>query len=159
MLGARDRAVTDVEPITGQVAQILNSREIVINRGEKQGVRKGMTFAVLDPKAEDITDPSTGDILGSVDRPKVNVRVVQVQDRLALARTFRKWRVNVGGGATLSGFSSLFAPPKYETRYETLRTDEATWEDLDEAESFVKTGDPVKQILDDDMASAPVPQQ
>ena len=29
------------------------------------------------------------------------------------------------------------------TKYETLKTDEKTWEDLSESESYVKTGDPV----------------
>ena len=33
------------------------------------------------------------------------------------------------------------------TRQETLKTSEKTWEDLDEKESYVKTGDPVVQII------------
>lgn len=137
------------EPIVGKVARILNSRELIINRGSSHGVWKGMHFNVLDPKAEDIRDPDTNEVLGSVDRPKVRVEIIQTKDRLSLARTYRKWRVNVGGSG-LSGFSSYFAPPKWETRYETFRTDEATWEDLEEEKSFVKTGDPVVQIMSEE---------
>ena len=39
-------------------------------------------------------------------------------------------------------------PPKWETKYETLKTEEKTWEDLDEVDSYVKIGDPVVQILE-----------
>ena len=44
-------------------------------------------------------------------------------------------------------------PPKWITKYETLKTEEKTWEDLDEEKSYVKTGDPVVQVMvanDDD---------
>lgn len=137
-------------PIRGQVARVLNARELVINRGSSHGVRKGMKFDVLDPKAEDIPDPETGEILGSINRPKVRVEVARVEEKLALARTFQKWEVNVGGSSSIAGLSRIFAPPKYVTRYETLKTDESTWEDLDESESYVKSGDPVVQVLFDE---------
>lgn len=37
-------------------------------------------------------------------------------------------------------------PPKYIEEYETLKTKEDTWEDLDEEQSYVKTGDPAVQV-------------
>jgi hypothetical protein len=139
------------QAIEGSVAKILTARELVINRGSADGVERGMKFEVLDPKLEDITDPDTGESLGGIDRPKVVVEVTRVADRLAIARTYRHKRVNVGGtGGFLSGASALakqFEPPRYVTRYETLKTDEATWEDLDESRSFVKTGDPVREVI------------
>lgn len=137
------------KPIRGKVARILNSRDLVINVGSKDGVVVGMYFAVLDPKGEDIKDPDTGEVLGSVERPKVRVQVVKVQERLSVASTYKKREVNVGGlGTGLSGgFAEFFMPPKYVTKYETLRTTERTWEDLDEKESYVKIGDPVVQVV------------
>jgi hypothetical protein len=138
-------------PIEGRVAKILTARELVINRGSKHGVERGMKFEVLDPKLEDIEDPDTGKSLGGIDRPKVSVEVTRVAEQLAIARTFRSKRINVGGsGGLFAGASSLakqFEPPRYQTRYETLKTDESTWEDLDESKSFVKTGDPVREIV------------
>ncbi|HEV7774547.1 MAG TPA: hypothetical protein VGO48_14795 [Conexibacter sp.] len=133
------------EPIAGKVARILNSRELVINRGTEDGVALRMVFEVLAPQGEDIRDPDTGDILGSVDRPKVVVRIVQVSERMAVARTFRSRRRNIGGVGSLRVFDNMFAPPKYVTEYDTLKTNEQTWEDLDEEDSFVKIGDPVRQ--------------
>ena len=141
------------EPIRGKVAQILNSRELVINAGSNSGVAVGMRFEVMDAKGEDIKDPATGELLGSLERPKVKVEVSKVQERLSVASTYKKETVNVGGGGlevgmVSSSLSQLFMPAKYETRYETLKTEEKTWEDLDEEDSYVKIGDPVVQVLE-----------
>jgi hypothetical protein len=134
--------MTIQDPIRGRVARILNSRELVINKGHSDGVQDGMYFAVLDPNAEDITDPETGEVLGSIHRPKTFVKIVTVEERLSLARTFRQW--NRGGQLSgLSGLSELLGPPRVVV--ESLKTSESTWEQLDEKESFVKTGDPVVQ--------------
>lgn len=110
-----------------------------------------MYFDVLDPKGEDITDPDTGEVLGSVERPKVRVQVVKVEDKLSVAATFRKKEVNIGGRANLNvtGLAEMFMPPKIVTKYETLKTPEKTWEDMDENESYVKTGDPVVQVTEE----------
>ena len=143
------------EAIKSKVARVLNSREIVIAAGSEDGVSVGMYFDVLDPKGEDIRDPDTQEVLGSVDRPKVRVRVTKVQGRLAVASTFKKEQINIGGvndGAGLSSLASIgllgrsLMPPKFVTKYETLKTDEKTWEDLEESQSYVKTGDPVLQV-------------
>src|SRR5262249_52570621 len=90
-------------PIRGKVAQILNSRNLVINVGSRDGVVVGMYFDVLDPKGEDIKDPDTGEVLGSVERPKVRVQIVQVQERLSVASTYKQRQVNVGGQGLGSG--------------------------------------------------------
>lgn len=135
------------EPIRGKVAQVLNSREIVINVGATNGVVVGMRFEVVDSKGEDIRDPDTNELLGSIDRPKVKVRIVKVKDKLSLAATQEK-RVNVGGQWGIGDFSRMLMPPKWVTKYETLKTEEKTWEDLAEGESYVKIGDPVVQIVE-----------
>jgi hypothetical protein len=76
------------ERIRGKVAQILNVRELVINRGSDAGVIEGMEFAVLNRQGTRIVDPDTEQELGSVEIPKVLVRVVRVEPRLAVARTY-----------------------------------------------------------------------
>ncbi len=139
------------DPIRGRVAKILNSRELAINIGATHGVKIGMYFDVLDQEHENISDPETGEILGSIERPKVTVKVVSVRDRFAVATTFKTKRVNVGGssnfGLLASGLSEALMPPKWVTKYETLKTEEVTWENLKEEESYVKTGDPVIQVF------------
>ena len=146
-------------PIRGKVARILNSREMVINVGVQNGVTVGMRFEVMDAKGEDIRDPDTGELLGSLERPKVEVEVAKVQERLSVASTYKQESVNVGG-AGIGGFigmplGEMLMPAKWETRYETLKTEEKTWEDLEEEDNYVKTGDPVVQVL----TGASIPQE
>ena len=136
--------------IRGKVAQVINSREVALNIGSEHGVELNMLFDILTPKGQDIKDPDTGEVLGSVERTKTRVKVIQVKERLSVASTYRKRRVNVGGLGIAFNRSGLFEPPKWETRYETLKTNETTWDELTEEESYISTGDPVMQIFDED---------
>jgi hypothetical protein len=133
--------------IRGKVAQVLNSRELALNVGTERGVQVGMLFDVLEPKGEDIVDPDTGEVLGSLARPKVRIKVISVQPKLAVASTYKKERVNVGGvGIGSAGLAQLLSPPEYVTQYETLKTTEKTWEDISEMDSYVKRGDPIVEV-------------
>ena len=142
--------ISKVEPIRGKVARVLNSREVALNLGARDGVKLGMVFSILGDDGSEIIDPDTGEVLGSIDRPKVRVKVKALKDRISVAETFVSRRVNVGGTGllplTTSPLSELFEPPRWETRYVTLTTDEDTWEESDEA--HVSTGDPVVQEFD-----------
>lgn len=138
--------------IRGKVARVLNSREVALNIGYVDGVKPDMCFDIMDRKLEHIRDPDSGEVLGSIERPKVQVKVIHIQEKLSLASTFKATRVNTGGyaGYSLADIGVLtraLIPPRWETKYETLKTDEKTWEDLEESESFVNVGDPVVQIL------------
>lgn len=108
------------------------------------------TLNIMDQKHQGIEDPDTGQVLGSVERPKARVKITVIQAKLSLA-THKKTRVNVGGRGGLAtlqgGLAHALMPPKWVTKYETLKTVEKTWEDLDEKESFVKIGDPVVEAL------------
>lgn len=134
-------------PIRGKVARVFNSREIAINVGSTNGVVVGMRFDVVDPK-EDIRDPDTDEILGSLNLSKIRVRITRVQERLSLATTQKK-RINVGGHDPLGDFSRWLMPPKWITKYESLKAEEKLWEEISEEESYVKVGDPVVQVIED----------
>ena len=135
-----------VEPIHGKVARVLNSREVALNIGSNDGVEVGMIFKILSTKGSDIRDPDSGELLGSVDVVKTSVKVTIVQERVAVASTYRTYKVNVGGAAL--GLSRWFEPPKWETRFETLKIDEADTEELDEEDAIVHAGDPVVQKIE-----------
>ena len=148
---------TRVEPIRGKVAKILNTREVALNVGTQQGVQLGMVFNILAPGSGEVRDPDTGEVLGSVDLAKAMVRVNAAHEKFAVAGTFRSKRVNVGGTASAGidlynhNIRRLFEPPKWETRYETLKVKggfEAVTEQLDEDDSYVSVGDPVLQVVD-----------
>lgn len=132
--------------IRGLVAKILDSRSLVINKGSNDGVAKTMVFEVLDKNATKIIDPETKENLGSIDRPKVRVRVVDVSDRLAIAETFETYTYNRGGMGGFPNISRMLAAPDYVKKVETLRSEEKEWDSLPEERSYVKVGDPVRQI-------------
>ena len=136
-----------IEPIRGKIARVLSTRDVALNKGSVDGVQIGMVFKILSSKGAEITDPDTGEVIGSVDLEKTSVRVTSVQDRVSVASTFRTHRVNVGGSGM--ALTRIFEPPKWETHVETLETHENAREELPEEESFVKTGDPVVQVIED----------
>jgi hypothetical protein len=143
--------------LVGKVARVLNSREIAINLGLNYGIKFGMLFDVVDPKGEEIVDPETREILGSLERAKVRVKVIAVYPKMSVASTYKTREINVGG----SGKSGMFAfeqvtssivhdllPPKWIKEVETLKTTEKTWENLELKDSYVKIGDPVVEVID-----------
>lgn len=75
--------------LVGRVAQVLNARELVINIGSDAGVTEGRRFKVLAEQAMDVTDPDTGEVLGTVDREKTRVEAVEVRPRISICRTYR----------------------------------------------------------------------
>ena len=134
--------------IHGKVARVLNKREIAINVGTENGVTIGMYFSVMEIHDEDIKDPDTGEVLGSIERPKVRLRVTHVQERFSVAATYRKDQVNTGGDfLSLGPFARSLMPPNWVTRYETLSKIEEAMDVLDEEDSYVKVGDLVVQVI------------
>lgn len=71
------------QPIRGKVAQILSSTELVMNVGSADGVTVGMPFNVV--RITEIKDPDTSKVLGKVERPKISLKVTEVQNELSAA--------------------------------------------------------------------------
>ena len=143
------------QPIRGKVARLLNKREIAINIGSNNGVTIGMYFDVMNASETDIIDPDTNEVLGSIERPIVRVKVTHVQESLSVASTYKSKRVNVGGTSTiatsiLNTALLLDRSPKWVTKYETLEETKETETPFDEEDSKVKTGDSVVQVFEVD---------
>ncbi len=137
--------VKDTPLLQGKVAKILTEREVVINIGSAQGVKKGMKFAILAPTPEEILDPETGEKLDVVDRPKVTVQATEVREKITICSTYRTTTLS-GGALTLSySIARLFDPPRVVP--ETLRIEDSSLPaPLSPEESYVKIGDRVKQV-------------
>lgn len=137
--------------IEGKVAAILNNRELAINRGKIAGVKKDMIFGVFETK-EGIKDPDTAEVLGSVETVKIRVKVLDVQPKLSVCRTYETYQTNIGGAgkplfATLQTMQTIFeSPPKWVTRVKTLKSEDAPFEELGVTGSFVRIGDKVRQL-------------
>ena len=74
--------------VEGKVAKILGKGEIVVNRGRLHGVRAGMLFEIFAPEGEEVWDPDTGETLGTVEDVKAKAEIIEVKDKLAVARIF-----------------------------------------------------------------------
>ena len=84
-----------VDVIDGRVAQIIGEREVIINRGQKDGVSRGMIFDVLrGDQPVQVTDPETGESLGACERTKTSIVVAESYDRFAVCEPVA--RLSVG---------------------------------------------------------------
>ena len=75
--------MSQTKPIRGKVAQVLNNKEIVLNLGTEHGVYKGMCFNIVE--TTQIIDPDSSKILGNVERQKLLVKTIDVQEKLSVA--------------------------------------------------------------------------
>jgi hypothetical protein len=137
--------------LEGLVAAILNARELVINLGQTQGVRLGMKFAVLAETPLEISDPTSGEVLDTIDREKVRVEASEVRDKVTICRTYRIKKIPGGMlplGAVASMVELMSRPPREVTETLLLR-DSTMPPPLSEEESHVKIKDRVVQVPDE----------
>lgn len=133
--------------LKGKVAAILNERELVVNLGSDAGVAEGMKFKVLEPTRQ-ILDPDTGEPLGTFEREKVRVKILEVNPKYSVGSTYETYQVTVGSGG-MPDLSHLWGRSRQVTRVRTLRLDGGLYmEPMDETKSFVKIGDLVALIED-----------
>ncbi len=133
------------QPIKGKVAGILTEREITINVGSLNGVYEGMKFKVLANSPMEVTDPETGEKLGIIDREKVRVAATEIQEKFSVCRTYR---VKVIGGWNFPNLAALNVRQEFP---ETLKVEDSQLpQPLSEEESYVKVGDRVIQLVEDE---------
>jgi len=126
-------AVVKIVANRGRVVRLVTDDELLFNLGSEDGVEAGMLFSVLDPLTEKIMDPKTGEDLGSIKRVKAQIRVVNVSERVSLARVSPS-----RGRAGISFASEVLMGPKLPSA--KLTGD--TWPD------GVGVGDPVEFAAD-----------
>lgn len=74
--------MAEVKTITAKVAQIVSTREVAFNVGFDDGVRKGDSVTLY--RKVEITDPDSGEFLGSVRVPRLNLSVSLVEKKFCL---------------------------------------------------------------------------
>jgi hypothetical protein len=145
---ANDLSTT--KPIEGKVASVLNERELAINIGLEHGVRVGMKFQVLAEKPTEIFDPATGEMLGMLDREKVRVKIFEVREKFSICKTYRKRYARGNALYDMLSVTSFMVEQSREI-VETLKAEDSSLPPpLSEEESYVKKGDRVIQLLNDD---------
>ncbi len=138
------------KPIEGKVASVLNERELAINIGLEHGVQVGMKFQVLAEKPTEILDPATGEMHGMLHREKVRVKILEVREQFSICKTYRKRYVRGNALYDMLSVTSFMVEQSREI-VETLKAEDSSLPPpLSEEESYVKKGDRVIQLLNDD---------
>ena len=132
------------QPIQGKVAKIVSERELAINIGSSKGVKQNMKFKVLSDEPMKLFDPETHEEIGVIDREKVRVVATEVYEKFAICKTYRK---RFSPGITLPSYSISIS----REILETLKVDDSSLpEPLPEEQSYVKIGDRVLELDNDD---------
>lgn len=97
--------------LKGKVVAILNKADVVLNLGTREGVKKGMRFAIYE-LGQSIVDPETGADLGFYEAVKARISVYSVQEKLCVARVFAD---GPHSGLSFSYFLGL--PPAFSTKH------------------------------------------
>ncbi|OGN76604.1 MAG: hypothetical protein A2X25_09585 [Chloroflexi bacterium GWB2_49_20] len=103
-----------------------------------------MIFKVLADRPLEVRDPDNDQILGSLDREKVRVKVSEVFELFSICRTYvTHTTVGRGGLMGITSAALLYGEPAKEV-VETLKAEDHTLPPpLSEEESYVKRGDRV----------------
>jgi hypothetical protein len=117
-----------LDAVAGAVAKILSDREVVLNRGAKDGLHIGDYVGIVDDEGSKVPDPETGEDIGELTKFKTSLRVTQVSDSLAIASTYRVRRVNRGGlgtGLRALDIGHMLKQPEWVEVPETMHVDDA----------------------------------
>lgn len=106
--------MSDGTTIRGKIIRILDTSTVVINLGASDGVSPDSVFRVLAPP-ENIVDPDTGDVLGTLALVKVRLKADRVYDRFTVAKS--KWtsmETSLGGLLNIPSVESVLTPYQKE---------------------------------------------
>ena len=109
--------VTSVTHVKGKVAKILNDREVVINRGESDGVKLGARFKVIE--TVNVEDPDTKETIGTIEREKIRFKITHLEPAMSIARTYETY--TYGGNLSDRGGDPLLQ--RLYARADIPRTD------------------------------------
>jgi hypothetical protein len=101
------------QKIKGKIIRIIDKRTVVINLGGENGINNNSVFYILG-EPEEIQDPFTNEILGTVNVTKTRVKASQVFEKFTIATT--TWTVTSYRSSVLSLLSAGVAGSGYETK-------------------------------------------
>ena len=84
--------MTEKVGLTAKVVHVTSRRQIVINRGEVDGVSLEDRYVVYK-LGKQITDPETGENLGRLEHVKGRGKVIHVQERVSTLETYEQTKL------------------------------------------------------------------
>lgn len=84
------KRITKERPFPATVAARISAFQVVINRGENDGVKLGKRFLLYTLSENEINDPETGKSLGFLELPKGTGEIVHVQPSMSTLKSDRR---------------------------------------------------------------------
>lgn len=130
--------------VEGRVAQVLDERRLVLNRGRVDGVQVGMRFEVKAGAPVEIRDPETDEVLDVIDRVKVRVEATEVRERITVCTTYEYRHI----GAALGLDLDTVLGPRRKTPVTIQPERSVALPPLDPEQAYIRKGDRAIQIVE-----------
>ncbi len=65
-----------------KIVKVINDTKVVINAGSSSGLREGQLFLIYT-ESDRVTDPDTGEDLGTIEIVKAKAHITHLQEKLA----------------------------------------------------------------------------
>lgn len=123
---------------TGKIIKIIDGTHVVINIGSYQGVKKDTVFRIFASTGEEVKDPDTGDILGTLNSYKGKVITQVVYEHMTVCTSVP---TNLMNNTLNRGLLSPIHPEL------NVDPDEITGGFSEPKNTTIKIGDTVEQDL------------
>ncbi len=126
-----------------KVIKILDSETLLVNIGSNQNIAHGQSFEVYEV-GEEIRDPETKELLGTLDYIKAEIEVTQVYPNFSLMKSIDYYTETV-----TSGIMSAFSDKTKETtkaKVQRLAVDPGQITPMKINNKKIVIGDPVRKI-------------
>jgi hypothetical protein len=72
--------------IRAKVAKVISEYEAALTAGSEQGVKPGDIATIF--REIEVTDPDSGEPLGTVERPAVRLEIIEVRPKMSVGQTY-----------------------------------------------------------------------
>lgn len=100
--------------IEGKVLQVIDNYKVVINKGERDGVKNNQRFLIYYLGKEDIIDEDTGENLGKIEYVIGKGKVIHLQDTMATIES-TEIITTLTSKKTIKKINNVFGLPNEET--------------------------------------------
>lgn len=83
-----------------KIIKILSKYKVIINAGERDGIKNDDKFEILDPEKRILEDPDNGEILDEFEGFKARIIAVDVKEKYTICETPKKYESNAANVIT-----------------------------------------------------------
>ncbi|MER2001260.1 MAG: hypothetical protein ABS862_01455 [Carnobacterium inhibens] len=77
-----------------KIAKIISDTTVVITGGTTQGIKESEEFTIYGKSDEEVTNPDTGEVLGTLDVIKGKIKVIAVYEHMSVCENVERTNLN-----------------------------------------------------------------